>query len=303
MKELSIEEKAKAYDKVREKIAVRFGTNVAEEIFSEFEESEDERIRKGLINYFNHHKNGINIFYGIKGDDILAWLEKQGKSSDQIHYWTEEEIEPIISDYLRGAEHYGGMIARLRCLKPKSLEKQAQKSAIEMKSAEESLGIDSDTYNEIVDECIYGEQKPAWSEEDKLVVEDIEEAVINYWHGQSQEDLLDWLKSLKQRIGGLTDFDVIGEVVQRNLLEEVVKQMTDTLLVETLLYRKKQGTLSIFYDERKEELERFLKSICTWKPSDEQMATLYKYAEQNNYDGSILTSLYNDLKKLREDKL
>ena len=73
------EEKAKAYDAAREKIAVRFGTNVAEEIFSEFEESEDERIRKGLINYFNHHKNGINIFYGIKGDDILAWLEKQAE--------------------------------------------------------------------------------------------------------------------------------------------------------------------------------------------------------------------------------
>ena len=201
MKELSIEEKAKAYDKVREKIAVRFGTNVAEEIFSEFEESEDERIRKGLINYFNHHKNGINIFYGIKGDDILAWLEKQGKSSDQIHYWTEEEIEPIISDYLRGAEHYGGMIARLRCLKPKSLEKQAQKSAIEMKSAKESLGIDSDTYNEIVDECIYGEQKPAWSEEDEKKFVD---ACImldwykgnNWWTAQY---IKDWLKSLKDR--------------------------------------------------------------------------------------------------------
>ena len=128
-------------------------------LFPELKESEDERIRKGLINYFNHHKNGINIFYGIKGDDILDWLERQSESSDQIRYWTEEEIEPIISDYLRGAEHYGGMIARLRCLKPKSLEKQAQKSTIEMKSAEESLGIDSDTYNEIVDECIYGEQK------------------------------------------------------------------------------------------------------------------------------------------------
>ena len=117
----------------------------------------------------------------------LDWLEKQGKSSDQRHYWTEEEIEPIISDYLRGAEHYGGMIARLRCLKPKSLEKQCetytkrdvddayiegmasakrelekqdeQKPTIEMKTPEESLGINSDTYNEIVDECIYGEQK------------------------------------------------------------------------------------------------------------------------------------------------
>ena len=41
---------------------------------------------------------------------------------------------------------------------------------------------------------------------------------------------------------------------------------------------------------------------CTtmWKPSSEQMKYLCKYAEQNNYDGSILSSLYNDLKKLKE---
>jgi hypothetical protein len=37
-----------------------------------------------------------------------------------------------------------------------------------------------------------------------------------------------------------------------------------------------------------------------WKPSDEQMEALWLYAEQNNYDGAVLTSLYNDLKKLKE---
>lgn len=31
------------------------------------------------------------------------------------------------------------------------------------------------------------------------------------------------------------------------------------------------------------------------------MKFLWKYAEQNNYDGRILTSLYQDLKKLREE--
>lgn len=40
-------------------------------------------------------------------------------------------------------------------------------------------------------------------------------------------------------------------------------------------------------------------SQTTWKPSEEQMKFLWKYTEQNNYDGSILTSLYNDLKKLK----
>ena len=44
---------------------------------------------------------------------------KSLRPQSKIHYWTEEEIEPIIGDYLTGKEHYGGMLARLRCLKPK----------------------------------------------------------------------------------------------------------------------------------------------------------------------------------------
>ena len=47
----------------------------------------------------------------------------------------------------------------------------------------------------------------------------------------------------------------------------------------------------------------FLKSLkdrYSWKPSVEQLNTLFKYAEQNNKDGSILTSLYQELKKLKE---
>ena len=100
---------------------------VLESLFPELAGSEDEQIRKELTKYLKEGVEG----YMPAGDSIdyrrwLDWLEKQGKSSDQIHYWTEEEIEPIISDYLRGAEHYGGMIARLRCLKPKSLEKQSE---------------------------------------------------------------------------------------------------------------------------------------------------------------------------------
>ena len=67
------EEKAKAYDKAREKIAVRFGTNVAEEIFSEFEESEDEKIRKEIIQSI---KGNMVVLHKAK---CIAWLEKQGE--------------------------------------------------------------------------------------------------------------------------------------------------------------------------------------------------------------------------------
>lgn len=63
-------------------------------------------------------------------------------------------------------------------------------------------------------------------------------------------------------------------------------------------------TSSIFEKLPKEQfIERFksLKERYTWKPSDEQMQFLWKYAEQNNYDGAVLTSLFHDLKKLREE--
>ena len=52
-------------------------------------------------------------------------------------------------------------------------EKQGEhKPSIEMITPEESLGIDSDTYNKIVDECIYGEQKPVDKVEPKFKVGD-----------------------------------------------------------------------------------------------------------------------------------
>ena len=38
-----------------------------------------------------------------------------------------------------------------------------------------------------------------------------------------------------------------------------------------------------------------------WEPSDVQMRILSIYADQNNTHGSVLTSLYHDLKKLREE--
>ena len=72
-------------------------------LFPELKESEDEKMRKEIVEYL---KKNLRL-------EWATWLEKRGE----------------------------------------------QKPTIEMKSAEESLGIDSETYNKIVDECIYGEQK------------------------------------------------------------------------------------------------------------------------------------------------
>lgn len=298
MKELSIEEKAKAYDKALERAQALYNDkneigyanaeSVLEEVFPLLKESEDEKTRKRIIALVNAHGQGI-----YKGD-MLAWLEnipytidhekregfhlgykaaleKQGESSDKIHYWTEEEIEPIISDYLRGAEHYGGMIGRLRCLKPKSLEKQGTsytksdvddaylKGISDAKNELEKQGDspikwnkntegnkpqvnhsvlmktthgiaegewkgeyweqyrwagivrDSDvlSWMELSDLDKQGEQKPAWSEKDekeyKYVLKFVDNILNNCGNKKDYEHCkrcYDWLKSLKQRIGG-----------------------------------------------------------------------------------------------------
>lgn len=56
----------------------------AEKYFPELKESEDEKIRKALVRF---HKSTIDVD-GIKGEDILAWLEKQG---EQKPTWSEED--------------------------------------------------------------------------------------------------------------------------------------------------------------------------------------------------------------------
>ena len=95
MKELSIEEKAKRYDKSferakqqlegakvfdydNEQIAHDIRTTVCS-IFPELKESEDERIRKELIDFV---KSRLAWFPDCKR--FTAWLEKEGEQREQL---------------------------------------------------------------------------------------------------------------------------------------------------------------------------------------------------------------------------
>ena len=85
MKELSIEEKAKAYDEAIAKAQKELQScsskdcDAARQIyrfFPELQESEDERIRKAIITFFESEDD--NTTYAlVPKKDILAWLEKQ----------------------------------------------------------------------------------------------------------------------------------------------------------------------------------------------------------------------------------
>jgi hypothetical protein len=89
--------------------------------------------------------------------EVTRWIEQtfpelkesederiRGKIIATIHLYYGEPLEDEAKEMIAWLEKHG-----------------EQKPVFEMKTPEESLGIDSDTYNKVVDECIYGEQKPA----------------------------------------------------------------------------------------------------------------------------------------------
>lgn len=95
----TIEQKARAYDEAVNK-SIEFWTlckkcgakdtaDFLESIFPELKESEDERIRKALITYFQRFPyEGIKNA-GTNPKEAIAWLEKQ----------CEKEIEPKSDDW------------------------------------------------------------------------------------------------------------------------------------------------------------------------------------------------------------
>lgn len=78
------EQKAEAYSKVVEKAKQEYNTTTSEdrkqwleELFPELKESEDERIRKAVFNFFNRGAKNGEQTNGVYDKDILAWLEKR----------------------------------------------------------------------------------------------------------------------------------------------------------------------------------------------------------------------------------
>ena len=89
MKKLSTEEKAKRYDEAikiakeinNEKCAQPF--NVMTRVFPELQESEDDRIIRCLLNYFHHVRyNGLDL-KDTDVEEVIVWLEKQGKQKSR----------------------------------------------------------------------------------------------------------------------------------------------------------------------------------------------------------------------------
>jgi hypothetical protein len=139
--------------------------SLMEGIFPELKESEDEKIRKGLINGFNeclknsqYSNNAQKYWHNIKIEDIFAWLEKQDpkKHEEELEkaYKTADEVQ-----YKRGYEDA-----------VKDTEKRR-------------------------------EQKLAWGEEDECYMSECIGAIATKdgWSFEEKRKTKHWLKALKDR--------------------------------------------------------------------------------------------------------
>lgn len=96
---MTIEEKARKYDDAlkRAEAVIKVSQNQKEvygcitTIFPELAESEDEKIRKTLIRYMA----SVRDIDGIKGKDIITWLEKQKVTDEEIIF------RPIVGTDIR----------------------------------------------------------------------------------------------------------------------------------------------------------------------------------------------------------
>jgi len=97
MKEVSIEEKARAYDEAlervkellsrcrnnRDRITMVYRVNDIESIFPELKKSEDEKIKEDLIQWISDFPD--MIWRGHYREDVIAWLEKQGEQKQDVN--------------------------------------------------------------------------------------------------------------------------------------------------------------------------------------------------------------------------
>ena len=248
-------------------------------IFPELKESEDERIRKAIVNHLLElSKSRVNIMTKETYENWIAWLEKQG----------EQKFEE-----LPNGEDYGidSLYHAARIL---------EKTLGEVKGYQSDDGIleHECAINEVVRLREYLSKMPA-------EVKQTKENLIEYL--QKQRDASNfggdvvtfqtWIDLLS------TTLNRISSVEQKTTWSKEDERMRKSIIDDLIYY--KGGPNSAM---KEIHWLKSLKERYTWKPSDEQMDTLQHaivYVEGCNSNfkggGSVLEKLYNDLMRLREE--
>ena len=232
MKELSIEEKAKAYDEALERAKEinrehsKNGFKPSDDvlyIFPDLKESEDERIRKKLIHLVTKsHEQGGYALHKDEAEDMIAWLKKQGEQKLNVN---DNAKEMFIKALERVEEQNAKGYKLTDCDKNSWWEdfKNYTSCTIEQKPTGWSEKLIADVFEmvglakivreqendaltralqfamiELAKYSVVPQIRQEWSEEDDRMLDKcIKAACSNYYPGISS--VRDWLKSLKER--------------------------------------------------------------------------------------------------------
>ena len=256
-----------ALEKLQEALAPKDGREISgltrgciEEIFPELKESEDERIRKELIEHIKANQwADYVLFQKFSPDDVIAWLEKQ------------ESVEEIVERCKDSWYNEGKIAGMAEGLSDDIKYQQGWHDALEKQ----------------------GEQNPAWSKEDeknlKRTIWYVENPALNV-----VKDIMlsEWLKSLKGRVQPQLKQEWSEE--DKNFMHDTLSNLTELKdrygegygnvgkCIEWLksLRHQKQWKPS---EEQMDALEHFVRSIgesgyaC---PYDNDTKLIYSLLEQ-----------------------
>jgi len=194
---MTTEEKARAYDEALKRAKKEYSNNLdnayknyrerLEYIFHELKESGEDRIREELIEHIKANcESDFILFKKFSPDDVIAWLEKQGKQKPKkVSIW----------------KHWtgGGIAGGSEC------EQIFLIKIGNVYSISSCLGYECD-YIELseLDKLMREEKqgKPNWTEEDECYMGECISAIAtkDCWSFEEKRKTKHWLKSLKQRM-------------------------------------------------------------------------------------------------------
>ena len=287
MKELSTEEKAKAYDEALERARQIHNEHKAQpfdvmlKVFPELKESEDEKIRKQLLKHLREAASGKSLELSTTDYERWAtWVAKQGENNMGISEATKQELDDNLH----------------RALEKETTESWKKFLEGEQKPADKIEQKPQCMVSAEAKEAMY--DKPAWSEEDETGLTNtiimLKEGASLHFNKKDITKAVDWLKSLRDRV---------QPQPKQEWNEEDETYLDHIITAVKLYYTDYKGEENPW----RNELLRWLKSLRPqnrWKPSDEQMDMLAKVCSTLHLttgENEIMESIYDALERLREE--
>ena len=290
-------------------------------VFPELRESEDERIRKELIEFIqwsvDRHFMREDFHQAKRPSEWIAYLEKQKDSNDMAFH---EGYTLGFDDGVKSVEQKEPRYTKRNALFDKCVENCDPKVMKEV--------------SDKVDEMLGKEQKPA--DEQFPPLEGLDKIKAKYYDdgfkngfdaGVASVKPAEWSEKRKKELGDylLNMMKLVNTGAEKlrytnDELEKYVEKCVQDIIDLCPIYQQPKQEWSEEDDKmlrqvlrcldptllraKREEIELWLKSLRpSWKPSEGQMSMLLAVINEPNNAGSeschlALTSLYNHLKKL-----